>query len=178
MSFFTPHKRHPRKFNYIPRYFDPVKDARDERRKELHGTSEATDDMPYTPGRYVRTQREAREATRGERNAFAGLSRFFFLAVAMVFVVLLFYPRFMKFVERANEEKMLQSMPAQPTGGDAEEVERGITIYEKHEDIDFNEFESLTPETLREMEEWQSSIGEITIYDDDVEIVDGKKVEK
>lgn len=175
MSFFAPHKRHPRKFNYIPRFYDPVKEARDERRKELHGTSVETDDMPYTPGRYVRTQREARDASRGERSQFAGLGRIFVISVALVFAVLLFYPRFMRFVERANEEKT--SGVVASAGGESVEGEGvTITLYEKHGDIDFNEFESLTPESIREMEEWQNSVGTITIYDDDVEIVDGKKV--
>ena len=34
---FTPFKRHPNKFNYIPRYYDPEKEAREQRRAELRG---------------------------------------------------------------------------------------------------------------------------------------------
>ena len=175
MSFFAPHKRHPRKFNYIPRFYDPVKEARDERRKELHGTSTATDDMPYTPGRYVRTQREARDAARGDHSPFAGVGKLFVIAVVLVLAMMLFYPRIIRFVERANEEKMSGAMDVQISATEADDIT--ITLYEKHGDIDFNEFESLTPESIREMEEWQNSVGTITIYDDDVEIVDGKKVE-
>ena len=34
---FTPFKRHANKFNYIPRYYDPEKEAREQRRAELRG---------------------------------------------------------------------------------------------------------------------------------------------
>ena len=32
---FTPFKKHANKFNYIPRYYDPEKEAREQRRAEL-----------------------------------------------------------------------------------------------------------------------------------------------
>jgi hypothetical protein len=53
-----------------------------------------------------------------------------------------------------------------------------ITLIEQHGDIDFREFESLTPETVSEIEEWNRQNPTITIYDDDVEIKDGKRVQK
>ena len=34
---FTPFKKHANKFNYIPRYYDPEKEAREQRRAELRG---------------------------------------------------------------------------------------------------------------------------------------------
>ena len=176
MSFFRPHKSKPRQFNYIPRYYDPVKEERDRRRRELHGTS-SSDEEPYAPGKYIRTQREARDAASDDRGGFAGMGRIFVIAVAMVIAILMFYPRFMRFVERANEEKMMAQSAA--VSGDAAE-ENGvptITLHEMHGDIDFREFESLTPEALNEIEEWQNSVGRINIYDDDVEIVDGKRVD-
>ena len=37
MSGFTPFKKHANKFNYLPRYYDPEKEARDQRRAELRG---------------------------------------------------------------------------------------------------------------------------------------------
>ena len=37
MGFFSPHKRHANKFNYIPRYYDPAKEEREMRRAELRG---------------------------------------------------------------------------------------------------------------------------------------------
>lgn len=177
MSFFRPHKTKPRQFNYIPRHYDPVKEERDRRRRELHGTS-TQDDEEYTPGKYIRTQREARDASRGERTGYEGLGRIAAIAVVMVLAMLLFIPRFMRFVERANEEKLTQQ--GVTAGGRAQREDDGtisILLDERHGDIDFREFESLTPEVLNEIEKWQNSVGEITIYDDDVEIVDGRRVE-
>jgi hypothetical protein len=84
----------------------------------------------------------------------------------------------MRFVERANEEKLTQQ--GVPAGSKTQVEDDGsisILLDERHGDIDFREFESLTPEALNEIEEWQNSVGEITIYDDDVEIVDGRRVE-
>ena len=107
MSFFRPHKTKPRQFNYIPRHYDPVKEERDRRRRELHGTS-TEDDEAYTPGKYIRTQREARDASRGERTGYEGLGRIAVIGVAMVLAMLFFIPRFMRFAERANEEKITQ----------------------------------------------------------------------
>ena len=37
MGFFSPHKRHANKFNYTPRYYDPAKEEREQRRAELRG---------------------------------------------------------------------------------------------------------------------------------------------
>ena len=86
MSIFRPHKSKPRQFNYIPRFYDPVKEQREQRRRELHGTSSSDDDMPYTPGRYIRTQREAREVAREESSG-AAMSRMRLLILAVVLVV-------------------------------------------------------------------------------------------
>ena len=177
MSFFRPHKTKPRQFNYIPRHYDPVKEERDRRRRELHGTSTA-DDEEYTPGKYIRTQREARDASRGERTGYEGLGRIAIIGVVMVLAMLIFIPRFMRFVERANEEKLTQQgLPAGRSRDKKDDGTVSILLDERHGDIDFREFESLTPEVLNEIEEWQNSVGRITIYDDDVEIVDGKRVE-
>lgn len=177
MSFFRPHKTKPRQFNYIPRHYDPVKEERDRRRRELHGTS-TQDDQEYTPGKYIRTQREARDASRGERTGYEGLGRIAAIAIVMVLAMLIFIPRFMRFVERANEEKIMQQgLPVGRNVESGDDSTVSILLDERHGDIDFREFESLTPEALNEIEEWQNSVGEITIYDDDVEIVDGKRVE-
>ena len=62
---FTPFKRHPNKFNYIPRYYDPEKEAREQRRAELRGERAEDADREYStsapsakPGmRGVRTRR-------------------------------------------------------------------------------------------------------------------------
>ncbi|MBO7313467.1 MAG: hypothetical protein J6U48_04490 [Alistipes sp.] len=180
MSFFRPHKSKPRQFNYIPRYYDPRKEERDRRRRELHGTSTSQDNEPYVPGNYIRTQREARDASRGERTGYEGLGRIAAIAIVMVLAMLLFIPRFMRFVERANEEKLMEQGGVAKSAASVDLEEEGavsIILDERHGDIDFTEFESLTPEIINEIEEWQNSVGRITIYDDDVEIVDGKKRE-
>lgn len=180
MSFFRPHKSKPRQFNYIPRYYDPRKEERDRRRRELHGTTSSQDNEPYVPGNYIRTQREARDASRGERTGYEGLGRIAAIAIVMVLAMLLFIPRFMRFVERANEEKLMEQGGVAKSAASVDLEEEGavsIILDERHGDIDFTEFESLTPEIINEIEEWQNSVGKITIYDDDVEIVDGKKRE-
>ena len=178
MSIFRPPKTKPRQFNYIPRYYDPVKEERERRRRELHGTSSEDDGKPYTPGRYIRTQRDAREQSQNERGSGMGSLRNLILlaAIAVVLFVLLF-PRIMRFVEYAAEEKMTyqQTLNGEVVNAADSTSTPTITLYEKHGDIDFNEFESLSPEIINEIEEWQNSVGEITIYDDDVEIKDGKR---
>ena len=179
MSIFRPHKSKPRQFNYIPRFYDPVKEQREQRRRELHGTSSSDDDMPYTPGRYIRTQREAREVAREESSG-AAMSRMRLLILAVVLVVvamMLLLPRVMRFVEAANIEKMGGVQPSVETYDEAEGAGH-IILNEQHGDIDFREFETLSPEIINEIEEWQNSVGKITIYDDDVEIRDGRRVEK
>lgn len=69
---FTPYKKHANKFSYTPRYFNPEKEEREQRRAELCGTTSGDADREYVPGQYLRTQREARSARRfnerGERN--------------------------------------------------------------------------------------------------------------
>ena len=185
MSFFRPHKRHPRQFNYIPRYYDPVKEERDRRRRELHGTSSATDDEEYTPGKYVRTQREARDASRGEGGSRSGIWHILVLAIVLGFATLVFLPRFMKFAEAAEQEKRMNRIAAGTETikvgdmrHDGSDGVLSITLYEQHGDIDFTEFESLTPEVINEIEEWNRENPTITIYDDDVVIEDYKKVDK
>lgn len=180
MSIFRPHKSKPRQFNYIPRFYDPVKEQREQRRRELHGTSATDEDVPYTPGRYIRTQREAREVSREESSG-AAMSRMRLLLLAVVLVVvamMLLLPRVMRFVEAANLEKMASQQPTERFDAVEGDVERSIILNEQHADIDFREFETLSPEIINEIEEWQNSVGTITIYDDDVEIRDGRRVEK
>lgn len=107
MSIFRPHKTKPRQFNYIPRYYDPVKEERNLRRKQLHGTSTESDNEEYVPGKYVRTQREAREIAREERGS-EGLSKIRGLIVVTVVIalgVMWLMPHIMNFVIAANEEK-------------------------------------------------------------------------
>ena len=60
MGFFSPHKRHANKFKYIPRFYDPEKEEREMRRAELRG-ERFDDSEEYTPGKYIRAKRTARE---------------------------------------------------------------------------------------------------------------------
>ena len=64
MSIFRPHKSKPRQFNYIPRFYDPVKEQREQRRAELRGERRQNEKKSeeYEPGQYIRAKREAREA--------------------------------------------------------------------------------------------------------------------
>lgn len=178
MSFFRPPKTKPRQFNYIPRHYDPVKEERDRRRRELHGTTTDDDMEEYVPGKYIRTQREARDAAREERerDGFRRICNMVLMALVLVVAALLLYPRIVSFAERANEEKLAKQNKIVPMPGDT--IRSGsITLHEQHADIDFREFESLTPEALNEIEEYQNSIKSINIYSDDVKIENNRRVE-
>lgn len=92
---FSPFKKRANKFNYVPRYYDPEKEAREHRRAELYG--ERTEDAggEYRPGQYIRTQREARAARRVNRDE-QGRMKIWKMAAAAVLVLLfiyLLYPR-------------------------------------------------------------------------------------
>lgn len=92
---FTPFKKHANKFNYIPRYYDPAKEAREQRRAELRGERAEDGSREYRPGQYIRTQREARSARRDARQD-QGRMRILKMAAAAVLVLLfvyLLYPR-------------------------------------------------------------------------------------
>ena len=63
-------------------------------------------------------------------------------------------------------------------GADSTIMHRDMILYEQHGDIDFTEFESLTPEVINEIEIFNMQTRSVNIYSDDVEIVDGKRVEE
>ena len=94
---FTPFKKHANKFNYIPRYYDPEKEAREQRRAELHGRR-SDDDGEYRPGQYIRTQREARTQ---RRNGTSNGRMRIWIYLGIAFLALLFiqavYPRLAAF---------------------------------------------------------------------------------
>lgn len=60
MGLFSPFKSRANEFRYEPRYYDPKKEQRDKRRRELRGESSADEGREYEPGQYIRTQSEAR----------------------------------------------------------------------------------------------------------------------
>ncbi|MDE6483006.1 MAG: hypothetical protein K2L01_04525 [Rikenellaceae bacterium] len=59
---FSPFGRKPRQFNYIPRYWDPEKEERENRLD-----SEKGEQKPYVPGSHIRDSRLNRLCGRGEK---------------------------------------------------------------------------------------------------------------
>ena len=110
MSGFGPYKKHPNKFNYIPRYYDPEKEAREQRRAELRG-ERSDDNSEYRPGKYIRTQREAREARRaGEAgNGHMRLLKMAVIAALIIVFVYLLYPRLAEVFIRATSRPAVQT---------------------------------------------------------------------
>lgn len=82
---FTPFKKHANKFNYIPRYYDPEKEAREQRRAELRGERAEDAGGEYRPGQYIRTQRDARAARRSKEEK-TGRDRIWKMVVGAVLV--------------------------------------------------------------------------------------------
>lgn len=108
---FSPFKKHANKFNYIPRLYNPEKEAREERRAELHGQRSEDSSREYSPGQYIRTQREARAARRGREDN-RGRSRIWKMAAGAVFVLLFIYllfPRIADLFLRIEAESASQS---------------------------------------------------------------------
>ena len=95
MGLFTPVKKHANKFRYIPRYYDPEKERREQRRRELHGTSSELDGAEYQPGQYIRTQREARRAAKSGNEGRRKTPSMMFMVLLAVVVVIIYmlYPR-------------------------------------------------------------------------------------
>ena len=107
---FTPFKKHANKFNYIPRYYDPEKEAREQRRAELRGERAEDADREYRPGQYIRTQREARAARRAgtEEQGRVRVLKIAAAAVLMLLFIYLLYPKL------ANWVLQLQQAPRRP----------------------------------------------------------------
>lgn len=130
MGFFSPHKRHANKFNYIPRYYDPVKEAREQRRAELRGESMAADEGEYEPGKYIRAKREAREMRQvKEKQSERSDKRVKMFTMGMVLVLIAIFiyalvPRLGAIFEMASSDS-----------ASAKQVERQMQEYE-----DFNPY--------------------------------------
>lgn len=95
---FTPFKKHANKFNYIPRYYDPEKEAREQRRAELRGERAEDGEREYRPGQYIRTQRDARAARRSREDQ-KGRMRIWKIAGAAVIILLFIYILYPKLVD-------------------------------------------------------------------------------
>ena len=108
---FTPFKRHPNKYNYIPRYYDNEKEAREQRRAELRGERAEDADREYQPGQYIRTQREARDARRSNEEE-RGRIRVLKMAAGAVLVLLFIYLLYPKLAD-AFLRARIQPAPVQ-----------------------------------------------------------------
>ena len=114
MGLFTPVKKHANKFRYIPRYYDPEKERREQRRRELHGTSSELDNAEYQPGQYIRTQREARRLAQSNEGGRKRPPMFFLMLVAVVVIAIyMLYPRIVEAFATARttpEERAQQEL--------------------------------------------------------------------
>lgn len=93
MGWFSPYKRHANSFNYTPRYYDPAKEAREQRRAELRG-ERLEDSGEYTPGKYIRAKREARDLKREQEAKKAGSGKkmkMWTMVVALMLLAALIY---------------------------------------------------------------------------------------
>lgn len=106
MGLFSPYKRHANRFNYIPRFFDPEKERREQRRAELRG-ERSDQSEEYTPGQYIRTQREARAARRSNESEQRSRSvwKLIMGAALILLAVGLLYPRLADAFLRAKQQK-------------------------------------------------------------------------
>ncbi len=113
MGFFSPHKRHPEQFKYTPRYFDPVKEAMNARRKELSGMDSDMTDQEYKPGQYIRTKRDARMAKRtaGKPMRRSGISTMVIAGVlVIVMLIYMIYPRVVEAFSTAHQQTSSSSL--------------------------------------------------------------------
>ena len=172
MGWFSPYKRHANSFNYTPRYYDPVKEERDQRRKELHGTSAMDEEEEYVPGKYIRTQREAREASHADQGngSFKRMRNLVIIAVMLALFGLMIVPRFVEFANLANEEKMAKAEEAEREA----EKQKRIQFTEEIEHIDGIENGKQLMENFDDMEAWQRTVGSITIVPNDYDFSQDK----
>ena len=167
MSFFRPHKTKPRQFNYIPRHYDPVKEEREQRRRELHGTSSEDDMEEYVPGKYIRTQREARDAAReNESNSSSTKIRnMAIMAVMLGIFTLVIVPRFVTFFNMAREEQEANKAAEEAA---MEWAQKRLVIVETVDDIEEIDDKQQFMQLRDEMEAWQHQSGNIT-FDEEQE---------
>ena len=131
MGWFSPYKRHANSFNYTPRYYDPVKEERDQRRAELRG-ERLDDDTEYTPGKYIRAKREARDLKR-QKEAQSGNAdkrmKMWTMFVGLMLVGALIYilvPRLGSIFEMATTN------PSAPTQGEFDRQQQEIEAFDPY----------------------------------------------
>jgi len=131
MGLFSPYKRHANRFNYIPRYFDPAKEQREQRRAELRG-ERSDDQSEYMPGKYIRTQREARAAKREGDKTRQGCSIWkpiLGAALILLFVVMLF-PRLVGAFSKAKQAHATEQLEYKPREATSALDQSGISDVE------------------------------------------------
>lgn len=170
MSFFRPHKTKPRQFNYIPRHYDPVKEEREQRRKELHGTSSEDDMEEYVPGKYIRTQREARDAAResDSNSSSTKIRNMAIMAVMLGVFTLVIVPRFVTFFNMAREEQEANKAAEEAAMEAKEWAQKRLVIVETVDDIEEIDDKQQFMQLRDEMEAWQHQSGNIT-FDEEQE---------
>ncbi|MCH5334589.1 MAG: hypothetical protein J1D86_02120 [Alistipes sp.] len=104
MGFMTPFKKRANSFTYIPRYYDPEREAFNQRRAELFGERAGDSDREYVPGQYIRTQREARTARRQNEKSDNGHTRIIILC-ALAAIIMLFAYRLYPVIVSALSDK-------------------------------------------------------------------------
>ena len=113
MGWFSPYKRHANSFNYTPRYYDPDKEAREQRRAELRG-ERVQDEGEYSPGKYIRAKREARDLRRQQeaaKNKSEKHMKMWTMCVAILLLAVLVYmliPRIGAIFEMATTDSSAQ----------------------------------------------------------------------
>ena len=118
MGWFSPYKRHANSFNYNPRYYDPAKEAREQRRAELRG-ERLDDEGEYTPGKYIRAKREARDLRREQevkKKGFDGKMKMWTMGVALMLLAVLIYmliPRLGAIFEMATTDSSVKQYEQQ-----------------------------------------------------------------
>lgn len=105
MGLFSPPKKRPNQFNYIPRYYDPEKERREARRRELRGES-SDDSTPYAPGKYIRTVREARAERKAQQKADNGTPKMVMIfGIAIIIIIAyMFVPRIVNIIAMAGKK--------------------------------------------------------------------------
>lgn len=104
MGLFSPVKKKANSFNYIPRFYDPEKERREQRRRELRG--ESTDDnTPYTPGKYIRTVRQARQERKSQQKSNSKISPVMIFGVAIaILIIYMLVPRVVNMIATAGKQ--------------------------------------------------------------------------
>lgn len=105
MGLFSPAKKRANQFNYIPRYYNPEKERREARRRELRGEG-GNDNTPYTPGKYIRTVREARTERKAQQQQTSGVPRtlMVFGIAIIILVAYMLVPRIAGIIAMAGKK--------------------------------------------------------------------------